>query len=134
MRHTTIHTLGTVLLLGVFACFTVGIPVVRYMCPLMSDEQPVCPMSTHQEGPGASLTTPTPDCCGQVIVAERNTTPYVNGSWSLTSLIDHPALLHAVLTPDAIVPTLFTSTPVAPPARSGSSDPPLFLLHSSLLI
>ncbi len=133
MHRSIIHTLSTAALLGVFAAFIVGIPVVRYACPLMSDDQPVCPMSIHHQGPGTAFVPPAPACCAHSIVAERNTTPFVSGA-SEHGSPDFTALVYVIPAIDVSSPTVSASAFPNAPARGSTSDPPLFLLHSSLLI
>jgi hypothetical protein len=61
-----------------FTTFNVGIPIVTYLCPMMSVENPHCEMSPPATHGALSFTSEIPDCCTSHIIAERNTTPYLS--------------------------------------------------------
>ncbi len=79
---------------------------------------------------GLSLTSITPDCCAKIFVAERKTTPFVKPADGIPDLdriciatINASSALEQSLLPAAV--NSVSSTP---------ESPPLFLLHSALLI
>lgn len=117
-------------LLAAFLLFNAGMPVYLYLCPMMSDENPVCDMSPAQAD-GLSLTSITPDCCARVLVAERITTPFVKSD------IKQPDVERIQAeAPQASLPT-FVGIPVVhadPTVPRSDPSAPLFLLHRSLLI
>jgi hypothetical protein len=104
-------------------------PVYFYLCPMMSDEMPMCDVSPASAN-GLSFTSITPDCCAKVFVAERKTTPFLKTAqgvpdleWTCIAILD--------------IPQTELETPLSASCRSfpGSAEsPPLFLLHSALLI
>jgi hypothetical protein len=111
--------------------FTVGIPVVKYLCPLMSDENPHCSMCLHAPDGVESILPPVSSCCASHMIAERNTTPFLRSDAPVPVPLE--ASLFVVL-----FPALPLDCRVAD--RTCSHDPPLtaseplFLQHSSLLI
>jgi hypothetical protein len=121
-----------VILIVALALFSVGLPIVTYLCPMMSSDQPICDMSVPP-ATGLAVSSQTPDCCAQIIMAERNTTPYVKSD-------RNPIDFEKILTPvaDQVV-DYATTIPVASTHSSlffASEAPsePLFLLYSSLLL
>ncbi len=132
MNRRALHTTTIALLVSVFVCFNIGIPMVKYLCPLMSDDQPVCPMSMHRTSDGPVILPPSADCCGQYVIAERNTTPYVSQQTHQMVALDAVQML----VPPATTPVAsgLAHSFVVISSVSTTADPPLFLLHSSLLI
>lgn len=119
----------SVVLLAAFALFNVGMPVYFYLCPMMSDEVPMCDLSPA-DADGLSYTSITPDCCAKLFVAERKTTPFLktteglpDSEWECITILDDPRVNEP-----ASLPALSHTTPSSP------ESPPLFLLHSALLI
>jgi len=98
---------------------------------MMEMNDGLCPM--HEQGctSEVSFTYQSGNCCAAKIVAERNTIPFVKfeekKSLSLESLF---AILHDESQIAANAHTRFTE--LIP--RCESSPPPLYVLHSSLLI
>lgn len=87
------------LLLVVFVVHTVGVPVVVYSCPMVGDA-PVCGMCTEGSGKGESVsTTFDSSCCETVILAERNTTQFIQAGKELPQL---PAAALLVVSPSSI--------------------------------
>ncbi len=120
----------SVVLLAAFALFNVGVPVVQYLCPMMSSDNPMCTMMPSGDSQQAAFTNVIPSCCSKYIVAERNTTPFLK---------IQDAASHAdgvVLTPSLdLVEAIASHQPFASPHTGAFSPPsPLFILHSSLLI
>lgn len=126
-RRTTI--LLSSILIAAFMLFNVGVPVVHYLCPLMSSDNPVCPMGPLSTSNSPSLTNPLPSCCAKYIVAERNTNPFVK--------IQHD-LSYEIATISAAAPSLEVPErqPVSQFLVQPSHSPPadLFVLHSTFLI
>ncbi len=126
-KQTTITF--SVLLIAVFMLFNVGVPIVDYLCPMMSADNPVCGMMPSDISQQASLTNTIPACCAKYIVAERNTTPFVK----IQDAVGHDELvplqiyIFALQSPTERNLLAAHVTAESPPA-------PLFLLNSSLLI
>ncbi|HEY6951830.1 MAG TPA: hypothetical protein VI758_05450 [Bacteroidota bacterium] len=125
------RTLTASLLIATFGVFSVGLPIVKYLCPMMSDENPVCAMMHHSNDKSTSLTDQSPSCCGSYIVAERNTTPYhQTANYNAPDL--QPAGIVSVLgnaIPDNGVPQNFAFSFSPPPEAV-----PLYVVNSTLLI
>ena len=68
----------SLLMVVVFTTFNVGIPIVTYLCPMMSDEDSHCDMMQETTSSTVSFTSEIPDCCTSHIVAERNIVPYLS--------------------------------------------------------
>jgi hypothetical protein len=121
------------LLILVFSVFTVGIPVVKFLCPMMNDDNPVCCMSMNDKTDGSSVATPIPDCCTSYIIAERNTTPYYSADHGKTQDL---SVLQFVYTPDYQVPVVYTTSNFlygsSPPLLAKNEH--LYILNSSILI
>jgi hypothetical protein len=119
----------SVVLLAAFALFNAGMPVYFYLCPMMNDDTPMCELSPAGAD-GISYTSVTPDCCAKIFVADRKTTPFLKTADSFSG--PDPAFL----TPIEI--TAVDNSPYIPADAHSSSpageSPPLFLLHSTLLI
>ncbi len=121
------------LLLAVFGVFTVGLPIVRYLCPMMNEDSFACPYSPQSGTKGVTVTNELPSCCASYIVAERNQTPY-------TSVQNDHAQPLQILTIAAVddVIGLSQCSPVAVSFSSNVSPPingePLYILPNSLLI
>ncbi len=133
MSHKLPKISVSIALIAVFALFNVGVPVVKYLCPMMSMENPACDMSTSQKDGAIAYAMPTPDCCAKYIIAERNTTPYLSIEKYNAPSVE--ALALAVIITPAISDFQSSSILAAnlSPPHSRSSEP-LFLLNSSLLI
>jgi hypothetical protein len=121
------------ILIGVFGVFSVGLPIVKYLCPMMNDANPVCCMSGHSRSDASSVTYQNPGCCASLIVAERSTVPYYSIEKSAST--DLTVLQFATLQ-EYRVRDLFSSAIVihgiSPPPHLGSDQ--LYLLNSSFLI
>jgi hypothetical protein len=121
------------LLIAVFGVFTVGLPIVRYLCPMMNEDMMSCPYTPQSKSLGASITNETPSCCTSYIVAERNTTPYT----SVEKYAHQQLQVQDFTAPVGIVSDHF-SIPVIVPFGTTTSPPPerepLYVLNSSLLI
>jgi len=78
MKSSKINILISSLMILVFTTFNVGIPIVTYLCPMMSVEHPYCEMMPPATHGVLSFTSEIPDCCTGHIIAERNTTPYLS--------------------------------------------------------
>ena len=121
------------LLIGVFGVFTVGLPIVRYLCPLMNEDASSCPYSPQSKNLGTTFANETPSCCVSYIVAERSTTPYT----SVEKYSSQPLQSLSVATLD-IVSLFNPAYSVAPSFSSTTSPPlagePLYLLNNSFLI
>ena len=119
---------ATVLIFA-FGLFNIGLPVVLYLCPLMTATQSSCPMSHDGNAHELSFQNQNPSCCGKVIVAERNTTPFVKTH----SVTQEKITFLASLTFDVqerAVPICALTIAESP----HSNAPPLFLLNATLLI
>ena len=116
-------------LTALFVVFSVGLPVVQYFCPMAGMDRDCCEMTPV--GSELAFTSGSTSCCGTTIVAERNTTPYLEvvkyqpASFDFQSTLNHS--LSSFESPAAA--TVMTA--------SHSHDrgaPPLFLQHSALLL
>jgi hypothetical protein len=127
------HIVITSFLIAVFGVFTVGLPIVRYLCPMMNDDVMTCPYSPQSKNLDAAITSETPSCCVSYIVAERNTTPYTSVEKSTPLQLQALALAASIdyvaenCLSSLIVPFCTTSSP--PPGGE-----PLYVLNSSFLI
>lgn len=133
MSHKLPKITVSIALIAVFALFNVGVPIVKYLCPMMSMENPTCDMSTSPYDGAIAYSTPTPNCCAKYIIAERNTTPYVSIQKYNAPVVE--ALALAVIAAPAISDLQSSSILAAnlSPPHARSSEP-LFLLNSSFLI
>ncbi len=131
MMRSSTKIVSAVVLLVAFILFNVGVPVVNYLCPLMSAETPFCDMSSPTPAEGYGLASQTPSCCNKTFGAERNTTPFIKGDKPIQfekSLIQ--SAFHELPTIDLQAHSFayFVSSPHL------TAPLPLFILHSSLLI
>jgi hypothetical protein len=78
MLSRMLNILISFLMVLVFTTFNVGIPVVAYVCPMMSVNNPHCDMMPPATHGALSYTSEIPNCCAGHVVAERNTTPYLS--------------------------------------------------------
>lgn len=129
-RILKITTAGS--LLFAFTLFNVGMPVVIYLCPLMSAESPVCDLSPAKATDRPSVTNQVPACCAKIIVAERKTTPFVEVHGEFrgnlqTVVLEVIPVSNEIPSPASIFALISDSGSPGPPQ-------PLFLLNSSLLI
>ena len=119
-------------LAGLFTLFNVGLPIVTYVCPMMSGGKSTCdcrvPVSkqiafTYQRG----------DCCGTRVLAERNTNPFLSVAKYQTPCSEVVLVFSANTMHAATCPQMY---PLAFSADTGPPVPaePLYLLSSSLLI
>ena len=118
---------GSSALILAFGLFNVGLPVVLYLCPMMS--QSGCPMSHDSGNRGLSLVNQSPSCCGKVVVAERNTNPFVK-----IQQVEHQKASVVVIVHSDIQRTPFCITDQPFANASPPGDPPLFLLNATFLI
>lgn len=77
MKSSTTKIVVNGAILLAFGLFNIGLPVVMYLCPMMSGENPVCEMSDSPSAGVPSIARQASDCCGKYLVAERNTAPFV---------------------------------------------------------
>ncbi len=127
--RTIPHIIGSCALILAFGLFNVGLPVVLYLCPMMSSTSPACPMSNEGNAPGLSIVNQSAACCGKVIVAERHTTPFVKVQQPEHQKISLVILLDTTLQEHSFSSLTQTFDKPPPPGESQ-----LFLLHSALLI
>ncbi|MBI4429023.1 MAG: hypothetical protein HY562_07875 [Ignavibacteriales bacterium] len=128
MSKTTKTVIST-LLVVMFGFFSIGVPVVQYLCPTMSSENPTCDMSPTANATGTSISTQTPACCAKQLGAERNTTPFLKVE-KLQSISFDFSTAQVV----SVEPVLSTTSfnPGNPEPHSSSRS--LFDLHAALLI
>lgn len=120
-----------VVLVATVLLFNAGLPITMYLCPMMSAEKPTCAMSVPSFGEVPSITKQIPSCCTKVIVAERNSTPYLK----LENLFDAAHSFTAVAADRADEPRDGWNAPL-PANDTGPpfSQAPLYILNSTLLI
>jgi hypothetical protein len=121
------------LLIAVFGVFTVGLPIVRYLCPMMNDDAFSCPCSPQSKSLGTAFANEAPPCCASYIVAERNTTPYT----SVEKYTSHPLQAQSLAPLDGVFG--FSSVSVVSTSSSSTASPPLpgeplYILNNSFLI
>ena len=121
------------LLIAVFGVYTVGLPIVRYLCPMMNEDAMSCPCTPQSKSLGTAFAVETPSCCASYIVAERNTTPYT----SVEKYVQQQLQVQDLAAPVGIA-SVYSSLSVVSPFGITSSPPPerqpLYVLNSSLLI
>jgi hypothetical protein len=78
MNHRILNILVSSGLILLFTTFNVGIPIVTYLCPMMTVEHPNCEMTPPANNGTLFFTSEIPDCCTSHIIAERNTAPYLS--------------------------------------------------------
>lgn len=128
MNKTTRIVFSSLLIL-VFSFFSVGVPVVQYLCPMMSGENPTCDMSPAANTGTLTISTETPACCAKNIGAERNTTPFLKVEKHQTVSLDILADVTGTVDPVSLQNSFYSITPTI-----HYSTPPLFVLHSAFLI
>ena len=136
MRFSKTNILISSLMILVFTTFNVGIPIVTYLCPMMSMENPHCEMIPPATHGVLSFTSEMPYCCTSHIVAERNTTPYLSvEQFKVSHLLplDHVALV-ANDTYLAHGQSLLTEVQCVSPSPPFSENVSLSILNSTLLI
>jgi hypothetical protein len=118
-------------LAGFFTVFNVGLPIVLFVCPMMSDGQ-VCdckPMSTDTP----AFTYEAGSCCTHTVIAERNTIPFLGAAKFQTP----SAEVVLVLSPEASL-TVEQSQLVPAGVASDTGPPgsvnPIYIITSALLI
>jgi len=132
MRKYTKSILAA-LLLATFGVFTVGIPVVHYLCPMMNEDTMACPHSSQSKDLGVTFTYETPSCCASFIIAERNTTPYT----SVEKFVPHQPHIDCYALAGLTIADNTSATIVTPEEFNTSpplSTEPLYILNSSFLI
>jgi hypothetical protein len=127
MNKTAKIVFSSILIL-LFSFFSVGVPVVQYLCPMMSAENPTCDMSPVSKPGQLTISTETPSCCAKKLGAERNTTPFLKVEKAQTFSFD---VISATPATELVSQTLSISSTI--PSIHYSSSP-LFLLNSSFLI
>ena len=118
-------------LAGVFAVFNVGLPIILFMCPMMSAGQ-VCNCNKAQTD-GLTISYPTGDCCSHTIIAERNTTPFLSSIKYQAPAPEVVLVLSSIALPSgnpAHLAHLDNSSNTGPPLPTA----PIYILSSSLLI
>ncbi|MGB2868247.1 MAG: hypothetical protein WBD36_07340 [Bacteroidota bacterium] len=118
-------------LTALFFVFSVGLPVIQYFCPMAGMDRACCDMTPGSTNTGVALTTSSYTCCGTTIVAERNTTPFVEVVKYQPASFDLQVVLH-----HAVSSYKSPSAPISFIA-SGVFErgaPPLFLQNSALLL
>jgi hypothetical protein len=118
-------------LAGLFTVFNVGLPIVLFVCPMMSDGQ-VCDCAEVQSD-GLAISYPMGECCSHTIVAERNTTPFLS-----SAKYQAPASEVVLVLSSIAMPSINPARTAQPDNSSNTGPPPatapIYLLSSSLLI
>lgn len=121
----------TVVLVATVLLFNAGVPITKYLCPMMSSEKPTCEMSVPSFGDIASITRQVPACCTKYIIAERNSTPYLKVENTLEAPLSFVALPADVpLDPEDGWTVSLAPDDTGPPLARA----PLYILNSTLLI
>jgi hypothetical protein len=118
-------------LTGLFTLFNVGLPVVLFVCPMMSGGQ-VCECNMVQHG-GLTISYPMGGCCSHAVVAERNTIPFLSSEKYQSPTSEIVFVLSSVELPsiDPAQTVQFANSSNTGPPHAAA---PLYLLSSSLLI
>ncbi len=123
-------------LILIFTTFNVGIPIVKYLCPMMSVDNPHCEMVPPTTQGALSFTSVIPDCCTSHIIAERNTTPCLSvEQFRVSHLLPLDQVAH--LTDDTYLvhgQSLLTEVSCISPSPPFSESVSLSILNSTLLI
>jgi hypothetical protein len=136
MIHRIFNIFISSLMAFVFTVFNIGIPIVTYICPMMSNNSPTCEMMPPATRSALSFTSEIPDCCTSHIIAERNTTPYL--SLKQFKVLHLLPLDHNTIIADApyLMFGRFSLTEVqcVSPSPPFSENVSLSILNSTLLI
>jgi hypothetical protein len=118
-------------LAGLFTLFNVGLPIVLFVCPMMSDGQ-VCTCNTDKSA-GLTISYEGSNCCSHTVVAERNTIPFLSASQYHSPTAEVILVLSTDFTPtsaDAQPQLAAFTANTGPPVSTN----PIYILSSSLLI
>jgi hypothetical protein len=123
-------------LVVVFSAFNIGMPMVIHLCPMMQgsmmqESAVCCPVSRAPIGT-TQLSNQVGDCCDSYIVAERNTVPFLKVLRIDATSIDTHVATPCIDPQSSDAPRLRTFANISSVFHTHA--PPLFLLHSSLLI
>jgi hypothetical protein len=136
MKSSKINLFISSLVILVFTTFNVGVPVITYLCPMMSMDNPHCDMMPPATHGALSFTSEIPDCCTSRIIVEGNTTPYLSvEQFKVSNQLPLNQVVH--LTSDIYLTHAQSSMPEA---RCIFPSPPfkvtvaLSILNSTLLI
>jgi hypothetical protein len=124
-----IRVFGSITLIVAFGVFNIGLPAALYLCPMMNDNPAACPMRSDVPTAELSITNVVSPCCSKVILAERNTTPFLK----VQSIEQDKIVPLATLSPDTFEHIVF-ALPFASSDDLQLNSPPVFLLNSSFLI
>ncbi|HXG38616.1 MAG TPA: hypothetical protein VNL36_07590 [Bacteroidota bacterium] len=128
-NRRTLKIAGSVTLILAFALFNIGVPVSFYLCPMMNDNPAVCPMMDNEPATGLSIVNTNTDCCGKVVLADRNTTPFVKAHFP-----EQERVVGILATNVDFIQNTFISQPFVSSDTPQLNLPPVFLLNSSFLI
>jgi hypothetical protein len=136
MNHRILNTFISSGLILVFTTFNVGIPIVTYLCPMMSVDNPHCEMIPPETYGALSFTSEIPDCCTSHIVAERNTIPYLSvEQFKILPQLPLDQVAHVANdTYLAHGQSSLTEVLCVSPSPPFSENVSLFILNSTLLI
>jgi len=126
------HKITAYLLAGFFTVFNVGLPIVLFVCPMMSNGTGVCECAEiHHDG--LAISYPGGSCCNHSILAERNTTPFLSASKYQVPASEIVLMLSEATAPTStyqIPPQILSYSDSGPPV----SSTPLYILSATLLI
>lgn len=123
-----------VLLAGIFAVFSIGIPVVLASCPMMqkSMKPSCCPQQSDNKNPVLKKQRDY-SCCKTVIAADRNKTEFLQTQSVITT-----QLLNYSTSPILYASNIFESTTCKKLILNDTHSPPFIedipIFNSSLLI
>jgi hypothetical protein len=136
MKHRNLNILISSGLILAFTTFNVGIPIVKYLCPMMSRGNPNCEMIPPANNNALSFASEMTDCCAGHIIAERNTVPYLSAErLSISHLL--PLYQVAHVSDDAYIidgQSLLTGAAFNSPSPPFRETVSLSILNSTLLI
>ena len=76
MKQTRSNIIIASTLALLFTVFNIGLPIAMYVCPMMSGDLSTCTCNCTHEG--LSISYHMDDCCSSKVLAERNTTPFLD--------------------------------------------------------
>lgn len=128
MRKATITVMTIVMMV-----FNIGIPVVFSFCPSQSSTPVCCQRPLDESNDLQRFTTKNPSCCNTSVIADRNTTPFVQ---SITNKTDREELFtsHLIVSESALLYARVESKislVIRPPLICQEE---LIILYSSFLI
>ncbi len=127
-----LNIVTSVALILSMSVFSIGVPVVLYLCPMMDTGSMCCEIPAGSDDGTHTLTRQPHSCCNLVVGAERNTTPYRIAQ----SSHGHEFKVVAILDSETSTSQLGIGIDHFPAddVEQNLIKPPLYVLNSSFLI